>query len=66
MLIHSTTKYIKVPDLENLSLMSIALPSISVTMETEYHYSVYIAIEKDDYLGSVQIKLLNDFVSLKS
>ena len=49
-LIPSTTKYINVPDLENLSLMSIALPSISVTMETEYHYTVYVAIEKDDYL----------------
>jgi hypothetical protein len=31
-LIPSTTKYIKVPDLENLSLMSIALPSISVNL----------------------------------
>lgn len=32
-LIPSTTKYIDVHDLENLSLMSIALPSISFTME---------------------------------
>ena len=49
-LIPFTTKYINVPDLENLSLMSIALPSISVTMDTEYHYTVYVAIEKDDYM----------------
>jgi hypothetical protein len=64
-LIHSTTKYIKVPDLENLSLMSIALPSISVTMETEYHYSVYIAIEKDDYLESVQNEIIKRFCFVK-
>jgi hypothetical protein len=30
--------------------MRIALPSISVTMETEYHYTVYVAIEKDEYM----------------
>ena len=64
-LIPSTTKYIKVPDLENLSLMSIALPSFSVTMETEYHYSVYIAIEKDDYLESVQNEIIKRFCFVK-
>jgi hypothetical protein len=36
------------PDLKSLSLMKIALPSISVTMETKYQYAVYIAIDEDD------------------
>ena len=51
MLIHSTTKYIKVPDLENLSLMGIALP--------------YIAIEKDDYLENVQNEINKRFCFAK-
>ena len=64
-LIPSTTKYIDVPDLETLSLMRIALPSISVTMETNYHYTVYIAIEADDYLESVQEEIIKRFCFTK-
>jgi hypothetical protein len=64
-LIPSTTKYIDVPDLETLTLMRIALPSISVTMETKYHYTVYIAIEADDYLESVQDEIIKRFCFAK-
>jgi hypothetical protein len=34
-------------------------------METEYHYSVYIAIEKDDYLESVQNEIIKRFCFVK-
>ena len=64
-LIPSTTKYIDVPDLETLSLMRNTLPSISVTMETKYHYTVYIAIEADDYLESVQDEIIKRFCFTK-
>ena len=42
------------PDLKSLSLKKIALPSISVTMDTKYQYAVYIAIDEDDYLVNAQ------------
>jgi hypothetical protein len=45
--------------------MRIALPSISVTMETKYHYTVYIAIEADDYLESVQDEIIKRFCFTK-
>jgi hypothetical protein len=45
--------------------MRIALHSISVTMETKYHYIVYIAIEADDYLESVPDEIIKRFCFAK-
>jgi hypothetical protein len=64
-LIPSTTKYIDVPDLETLSLMRNTLPSIYVSIETKYHYTVCIAIEADDYLESVQDEIIKRFCFTK-
>jgi hypothetical protein len=41
------------------------LPSISVTMGTKNHYTVYIAIEADDYLESVQDEIIKRFCFTK-
>ena len=64
-LITSTTKYIDEPNLKTISLMLIALPSIYVTMETKYHYTVYIAIEEGDYLESVQNEISTRYCFVK-
>ena len=49
-LIPTTTRNITSPKLEKLSLMTFCLPSIVTTMERVYDYTVYIGIDKGDYL----------------
>jgi hypothetical protein len=51
MLIPTTTRNMKSPKLEKLSLMIFCLPSIVATMESAYNYTVYIGIDKGDYLA---------------
>ena len=53
------------PDLQSLSLMKIALPSIYVAMETKYQYAVYIAIDEDDYLVNAQDIIAQRFCCVK-
>jgi hypothetical protein len=40
----------KSPKLEKLFLMIFCLPSIVASMESVYNYTVYIGIDKGDYL----------------
>ena len=53
------------PDLASLSLMNIELTSISVTMETKCHYTVYVAIDEDDYLVNAQDMIAQRFWFVK-
>ena len=63
--IPTTTRNKDQPDLASLSLMKIALPSISVTMEIKYHYTVYVAIDEDDYLVNAQDMIAQRFCFVK-
>lgn len=65
-LIPTTTRTIKSPKLENLSLMTLCLPSIVATMESVYNYTVYIGIDKGDYLRTVEAKIIEAFPFVKS
>jgi hypothetical protein len=59
--IPTTTRKMKSPKLEKLSLMIFCLPSIVATMESAYNYTVYIGIDKGDYLRTVEAKILHKF-----
>ena len=65
-LIPTTTRTMKSPKLEKLSLMRFCLPSIVATMESVYNYTVYIGIDKGDYLRTVEAKILHKFPFVKS
>ena len=65
-LIPTTTRNIKSPKLEKLSLTTFCLPSIVATIESVYDYTVYIGIDKGDYLRTVEAKILLKFPFVKS
>ena len=65
-LIPTTTRTIKSPTLEKLSLIRFCLPSIVATMESVYNYTVYIGIDKGDYLRTVEAKIVHKFPFVKS
>jgi len=65
-LIPTTTRTIKSPTLDKLSLMRFCLPSIVDTIESVYNYTVYIGIDKGDYLRTVEAKILQKFPFVKS
>ena len=54
-LIATTTRNIKSPKLEKLSLMKLCLPSIVATMESVYNCTVYLGIDKGDYLRIFEV-----------
>ena len=54
-LIAITTRNIKSPKLEKLSLMRFCLPSIVATIESVYTYTVYLGIYTGDYLRMVEL-----------
>lgn len=64
-LIPTTTRTIKSPKLEALSLMKFCLPSIVDTMESVYNYTVYLGIDKGDYLRTVEAKIVHKFPFVK-
>lgn len=49
-LIPFTTRTIKFPSLNNISLTTLCIPSIKDTCEPTFQYRVYIGTEEDDYL----------------
>jgi hypothetical protein len=65
-LIATTTRNIKSPNLEKLSLMRFCLPSIVATMESVYNYTVYLGIDTGDYLRTVEAKIIHKFPLVKS
>ena len=65
-LIPTTTRNVKSPKLDELSLMTFCLPSIVDTMESVYTYTVYIGIDKGDYLRTVQDYIVHKFPFVKS
>jgi len=65
-LIPTTTRNIKSPKLEKLSLMTFCLPSIVATIESVYNYTVYIGIDTGDYLRTVEAKIIHKFPFVKS
>ena len=56
-LIPSTTRGLKNPSLMNLSLASFCIPSLVKSAEENYTYTVYVGIDKGDYLESQQQQL---------
>ncbi|XP_045161319.2 uncharacterized protein LOC123526293 isoform X1 [Mercenaria mercenaria] len=65
-LVPSSTRKIKNPLVENLSLTTICLPSLYKTMEEEYTYIMYVGIEKGDYLETVKYQLETMFDKVKT
>ncbi|XP_053384546.1 uncharacterized protein LOC123535611 [Mercenaria mercenaria] len=65
-LVPSSTKRIKNPLLEQLSLVKICIPSIYKTIEEEYTYIIYVGIDKGDYLETVKDKLETTFDKVKT
>lgn len=64
-LIPSTTRNIRNPHLTSLSLTKICLPSIYKTMQPEFEYSIYVGINKGDYLEGVSQTLETMFKGVK-
>ncbi|XP_053379658.1 uncharacterized protein LOC128548541 isoform X2 [Mercenaria mercenaria] len=65
-LIPSSTRKIKNPLVEKLSLTTICLPSLYKTVEEEYTYVMYVGIDKGDYLETVKDKLETMFDKVKA
>lgn len=60
-LIPSSTRNIKNPQLRNLSLTQICLPSIYKTLQPGYEYNIYIGINRGDYIENVSQTLKKMF-----
>lgn len=56
-LVPSTTRSLKNPKIENLSLFSVFIKSFFKTMEEAYDYTVYVGIDQGDFLEAHQTNL---------